>query len=140
MVCSHRCGAEEGTTTPRFPYAPEEIWNEYPHPPLILHLHCGEHPDWLHHRLVWKQHQQRSQSSAKGCANCILDIYTRQCMRKARRIISDSSHPNHGLFSLLPSGRRLRSIRSCTSRLRDSFFPQSIRLAEHSAHLDMPHL
>ncbi len=56
------------------------------------------------------------------------DIYTRQCMRKARRIISDSSHPNHGLFSLLPSGRRLRSIRSCTSRLRDSFFPQSIRL------------
>ncbi len=55
------------------------------------------------------------------------DIYTRRCIRKARRIIKDSSHPSHRLLSLLPSGRRLRSIRSRTSRLRDSFFPQAIR-------------
>ncbi len=58
----------------------------------------------------------------------LLDIYTRRCTRKARRIIKDSSHPCHRLLSLLPSGRRLRSIRSRTSRLRDSFFPQAIRL------------
>ncbi len=56
------------------------------------------------------------------------DIYTRRCTRKARRIIKDSSHPSHSLLSLLPSGRRFRSIRSRTSRLRDSFFPQAIRL------------
>ncbi len=56
------------------------------------------------------------------------DIYTRWCTRKARRIIKDSSHPSHRLLSLLPSGRRFRSIRSRTSRLRDSFFPQAIRL------------
>ncbi len=56
------------------------------------------------------------------------DIYTRRCIRKARTIIKDSSHPSHRLLSLLPSGRRLRSIRSRTSRLRDSFFPQAIRL------------
>ncbi len=56
------------------------------------------------------------------------DIYTRRCIRKARRIIKDSSHPSHRLLSLLPSGRRFRSIRSRTSRLRDSFFPQAIRL------------
>ncbi len=49
------------------------------------------------------------------------DIYTRWCMRKARRIIKDSSHPSHHLLSLLPSGRCLRSIRSRTSRLRDSY-------------------
>ncbi len=42
--------------------------------------------------------------------------------------IKDSSHPSHSLLSLLPSGRRFRSIRSRTSRLRDSFFPQAIRL------------
>ncbi len=53
---------------------------------------------------------------------------TLDCIRKARRIINDSSHPSHRLFSLLPSGRRLRSIRSRTSQLRDSFFPQAIRL------------
>ncbi len=56
------------------------------------------------------------------------DIYTRRCTRKARRIIKDSSHPSHSLLSLLPSGIRLRSIRSRTSRLRDSLFPQAIRL------------
>ncbi len=27
------------------------------HPQILLHLHCGEHPDRLHHRLVWKQHR-----------------------------------------------------------------------------------
>ncbi len=58
------------------------------------------------------------------------DIYTRRCIRKARRIISDSSHPSHRLLSLLPSGRRLRSIRSRTSRLRDSFFPQANEQSE----------
>ncbi len=56
------------------------------------------------------------------------DILTRRCTRKARRIIKDSSHPSHRLLSLLPSGRRFRSIRSRTSRLRDSFSPQAIRL------------
>ncbi len=56
------------------------------------------------------------------------NIYTRRCTRKARRIIKDSSHPSHRLLSLLPSRRRLRSVQSRTSRLRDSFFPQAIRL------------
>ncbi len=56
------------------------------------------------------------------------DFYTRRFMRKARRIIKDSSHPSHKLLSLLPSGRRLRSIRSHTSQLRDNFFLQAIRL------------
>ncbi len=56
------------------------------------------------------------------------DIYTRRCIRKARRITKNFSHPSHRLLSLLPSGRRLRSIRSRTRRLRDSFFPQAMRL------------
>ncbi len=58
------------------------------------------------------------------------DIYTRRCIRKAWRIIKDSSHPSHRLLSLLPSGRRLRSIRSRTSRLRDSFFPSGYQANE----------
>ncbi len=60
------------------------------------------------------------------------DIYNRRCIRKARRIINDSSHPSHRLFSLLPSWRRLGSIRSCTSRLRDSFFPSGYQANEQS--------
>ncbi len=72
---------------------------------LLLHLHCGEHPDRLYHRLVWKQYRWQPQGSAKGRANCpphccpggelpsLQDIYTRRCTRKAWRIIKDSSHP-----------------------------------------------
>ncbi len=47
-----------------------QVWNEPQHPQIILHLHCGEHPDRLHHPLVSKQHHWQPQSSAKGCANC----------------------------------------------------------------------
>ncbi len=95
-------------------------------------LHCGEHPDRLHHRLVWnstagnRRALQRVVRTARhivgGELPSLQDIYTRRCTRKARRIIKDSSHPSHSLLSLLPSGRRFRSIRSRTSRLRDSFF------------------
>ncbi len=66
------------------------------------------------------------------------DIYTRWCIRKAWRIIKDSSHPSHSLLSLLPSGRRLRSIRTRTSRLRDSFFPQAIRLMNSQNYITLP--
>uniref|UniRef100_A0A669CDC0 Reverse transcriptase domain-containing protein n=1 Tax=Oreochromis niloticus TaxID=8128 RepID=A0A669CDC0_ORENI len=58
------------------------------------------------------------------------DIYRKRCLRKAGRIIKDSSR--HKLFRLLPSGRRFCRIRSRTSRLRDSFFHQAIRLLNTS--------
>ncbi|KAK0146197.1 hypothetical protein N1851_014495 [Merluccius polli] len=58
----------------------------------------------------------------------IQDLYSQCCRRKAQRILSDLSHPRHRLFTLLPSGRWYRSIRTHTSRFRDSFYPQAIRL------------
>ncbi len=135
MVCSHRCSAEEGTSASLLPETAEEVWNEPQNAQVLLHLHCGEHPDRLYHRLVWKQHRWQPQGSVRTARHIVggelpslQDIYTRRCTRKARRIIKDSSHPSHRLLSLLPSGRRFRSIRSRTSRLRDSFFPQAIRL------------
>ncbi len=70
MVCSQRCSAEEDTSEPLLPETAEEVWNEPQNPQVLLHLHCGEHPDRLHHRLVWKQHRWQPQSSAKGRANC----------------------------------------------------------------------
>ncbi len=74
-----------------------------------------------------------------GELSSLQDIYTSRCIRKAKRIIKDSSHPSHSLLSLLPSGRRLRSIRSCTSRLRDSFFPQAIRLMNSKNEYTLQH-
>ncbi|XP_066515057.1 butyrophilin-like protein 3 [Hoplias malabaricus] len=58
----------------------------------------------------------------------IEDIYHKHCLGKARNIVKDITHPNHGLFSLLPSGRHYRSLRSRTSRLRKSFFPEAVIL------------
>ena len=52
----------------------------------------------------------------------IQDLYTRWCQRKALKIVKDTSHPSHRLFSLLPHGK------SRTKRLLNSFYPQAIRL------------
>ncbi len=79
-------------------------------------------------RKALKRVMQTARHNIGGELSSLQDIYTRRCIRKAQRIINDSSHPSHRLLSLLPSGRRLRSIRSRTSRLRDSFYPQAIRL------------
>ncbi|GAA6107797.1 uncharacterized protein LOC121182596, partial [Tachysurus ichikawai] len=58
----------------------------------------------------------------------IIDTYTTRCIRKANSIVDDPTHPSHTLFTLLPSGKRYRSIRALTTRLCNSFFPQAIRL------------
>ncbi len=67
---AHRCSAEEGTSASLLPETAEEVWNEPQNPQVLLHLHCGEHPDRLYHCLVWKQHRWQPQGSAKGRANC----------------------------------------------------------------------
>lgn len=56
------------------------------------------------------------------------DIYTTRLTRKALTIVSDTSHPAHKLFNLLPSGKRYRSLRSRTTRLTNSFIHQAVRL------------
>ncbi|KAI5611082.1 gastrula zinc finger protein XlCGF28.1-like [Silurus asotus] len=55
-------------------------------------------------------------------------IYTTRCIRKAHSIVDNHTHPSHTYFTLLPSGKRFRSIRAVTTRLCNSFFPQAIRL------------
>lgn len=64
----------------------------------------------------------------------ITDIYTSRCIRKATSIVDDPTHPSHTLFTLLPSGKRYRSIRSLTTRLCNSFFPHAIRLLNSKCH------
>ncbi len=48
--------------------------------------------------------------------------------RRAQSIVTDASHPSHRLFALLPCGRHYRTLRSRTSRLRNSFFPSAVTL------------
>ncbi|CAI5668458.1 unnamed protein product [Oreochromis niloticus] len=59
-----------------------------------------------------------------GCPLSTLDsIASSRCLSRAGAIIKDRLHPNHHLFNILPSGKRFRSIRYKTNRLKSSFFP-----------------
>ncbi|XP_048873616.1 uncharacterized protein LOC125745137 [Brienomyrus brachyistius] len=58
----------------------------------------------------------------------IEDVHKKRCLRRARNILKDSSHPANKLFQLLPSRRRYRSLRTKTSRFRNSFFPTAVTL------------
>ncbi len=71
-----------------------------------------------------------------------LDIFLTRCSSKAKSIVKDPTHPSHSLFQFLPSGRRYRSIRACSARLLNSFFPQAVRAlnSHHTAPLWNPKL
>ena len=58
------------------------------------------------------------------------DIYNTRDTKRAHNITKDT-HP-HTLFTLLPSGRRYRSMKARTTRLKNSFYPQAIRLLNDS--------
>jgi hypothetical protein len=58
----------------------------------------------------------------------IQDLYTRRCQRKALKIVKDSSHPSHRLFSLLPHGKLYRSAMSRSKSFLNSFYPQAIKI------------
>jgi hypothetical protein len=54
MVQTHQDIREESMATP-FPHQEtEKIWHGSPDPQKVLQLHHREHPDRLHHRLVWQ--------------------------------------------------------------------------------------
>ncbi|KAF0025100.1 hypothetical protein F2P81_021981 [Scophthalmus maximus] len=60
--------------------------------------------------------------------SAIQDLHASRCRKRSTNIIKDPTHPAHKLFTLLPSGKRYRSMRSKTTRFKNSFFPQAIRL------------
>ncbi len=54
----------------------------------------------------------------------IKDVYHKRCLRRVRSIIKDYSHPNHRLFTPLPSGRRYRSLHIAPADSGTVSFPQ----------------
>ena len=88
-----------------------------------------------------KSRLQRIIRSAEKVIGCNLpplqDLHTSRVLRRAGRIVADPSHPGHRLFDPLPSGRRLRSIRTKTSRHMNSFFPAAVGILNRSR--DPPH-
>ncbi len=68
-----------------------------------------------------------------GCELLSLEeLYRTRCLKKACSILKDSSHPAHHLFKLLPSGRRYRTIKAKTNRLKNTTFHRAVAiLNEH---------
>lgn len=97
----------------------------------LLWMCGGEHPDVLHNRVSWKLLCGVANSAQKminSSLPSLEDISTSRCRTRAMNITAGPTHPAHELFTLLPSGRRLRSLRARTTRLRCSFFPKAVSL------------
>ena len=65
MVQTHQDSREESTTKPFPPQETENIWHGSSDPQKVLQLHHRDHPDWLHHCLVW-QLQGSTEANAYG--------------------------------------------------------------------------
>uniref|UniRef100_A0AAQ4P2L3 Alkylated DNA repair protein AlkB homologue 8 N-terminal domain-containing protein n=1 Tax=Gasterosteus aculeatus aculeatus TaxID=481459 RepID=A0AAQ4P2L3_GASAC len=71
----------------------------------------------------------RSAERVIGCnLPSLQDLFASRSLKRAKKIVADPSHPGQKLFVPLPSGRRLQSIRTKTSRHMNSFFPSAVGL------------
>ncbi len=51
------------------------------------------------------------------------DIYLKRCKSRAAKIIKDSNHPGNRLFTLLPSGKRFRSMMAKNWETEEELLP-----------------
>jgi hypothetical protein len=63
---THQDSREEGTTMPIPSMETEKIWHGSSDPQKVLKLHNREHPDWLHHHLVWQLFGIQPQGATEG--------------------------------------------------------------------------
>ncbi len=103
-------------------------------PSILKTFYLGTIESVLTHISVWygNSSSQDCKALQRVCSGSALpslqDSYLKRCRSRAVKIIKDSNHPGNCLFTLLPSGKRFRSLMAKTERLGRSFFPQAIRL------------
>lgn len=69
-----------------------------------------------------------AQSITRTELPAIQHLHTLFCRRKADKLISDLCRPSYTLFMLLPSASRYRGIWTRTSKFKNTFYPQAIRI------------
>lgn len=82
----------------------------------------------------------RNQETKTTCCSLwvISLVNTSKCLQRNSTVADQSCrdvvtlYPNNHLFNMLPSGRRFRSIKSKTNRLKNIFFPWTIRILNAS--------
>ncbi|PWA32443.1 hypothetical protein CCH79_00018789 [Gambusia affinis] len=112
--------------------------NSLPSDLLQAFYHCSIESVLTYSLCVWygsstssdKKALQMVVRAAERTIGCPLptmeQIYTSRLRKKVMDILNDSSHPGHGLFQLLPSGKRYRAIKTRTNRLKNCFYPMAI--------------
>ena len=55
------------------------------------------------------------------------DVYKKRVIQMGLKIYKDPSHCLNGILEVLPSGRRLRAIKSKTNRFNNTFFPTAVK-------------
>ena len=58
----------------------------------------------------------------------LYDIYKKRATRRAVNTLKDKDHPANSLLQPLPSAKRLRSIKTKSTRFANSFYPSAVRL------------
>ena len=116
MVQAHHDSHEVGTIKPQ---ETDKIWHGSSDPQKVLQLHHREHgciTAWYGNcsfsdRKALQRVVRTAQYITGAKLPAIQDIYTRRCQRKALKIVKDSSHPSHRLFSLPTHGKRYLSTK-----------------------------
>src|SRR4029434_5543016 len=139
MVCQHLRDSQEGTEATTLPESTQEKQPRVQTDGGLLPHHSVKSV-LTYCMSAWyscctaadKSALQRDINTAQKITACSLpsleSIARSRYLSRANNILKDSSHPGHHLFTLLPSGRRYRSMRAGTTRLNNSFFPSAIRL------------
>ncbi|KAI4894116.1 hypothetical protein NFI96_021697, partial [Prochilodus magdalenae] len=137
----HHLHHQESSTTNVLLETAQEIQPATDPDDPVLHSDHRVHSHSLHNYLVWFLHLTRKNQTPERIIGCNLpslqQIYTSGVRKRAGKNTSDPSHPGHLLFQTLPSGRRLRSIKTSTARHANSFFPRAVALLNHSGHLPL---
>ena len=112
MVQAHQDSREEDTIKPIPPQETEKICHGSSDPQKVLQLHHREHlTDCItalydnysaSDRKALQRVVRTAQYITRAKLPAIQDLCTRRCQRKALKIVKNSSHPSHRLFSLLP--------------------------------------
>lgn len=80
-----------------------------------------QHPEQLDHSLVWELLE-------------LCNGWWKQQCNQVRLTISgkNPTQSSHSVLTAIPSGRRLRTIKAKTTRLKSRFIPQAVRLLNNS--------
>ncbi len=130
MVCSHRCSAEEGTSASLLPEKAEEFWNEPQHPsdpstPALWRASwpAVSPPGLETARVMWTDRHIVGSKLPSLQDNLHQVVY-----KESPEDHQGLQPPVHRLLSLLPSEDVSAASDPALVDLRDSFFPQAIRL------------